>query len=585
MESRSELSCLVGGQQGEGIESVGEILAKSMGRIGFYLFSYRNFSSRIKGGHTDFNLRISNDQVYNTAEKIEIVIAFDEETINLHQASMIEGGVILFDPKTVKMDNIAISEGVHLYEFPFYEMAKEIGSPLMKNIVAVGAACALLSHPIETFERAVKEQFEKKGEAIVNKNIVALQKGFEYLQQLTTIRFTLEDPEPGDHIFLSGNDAITLGSILGGCRFMAGYPITPASEILENLVRLMPQYGGVVVQTEDELAAIAMVIGAGYAGTRAMTASSGPGISLMQEAVGLAGMTEVPVVIVNCQRGGPSSGMATKVEQSDLNAMITGTHGEAPRIVLAPSTVEEAINDMQKAFNLAEQFQCPVFIAADLLLVTSKQTVESNDFQQAKLERGKMISDAELLDNPDKMFKRFEVTEDGISPRSIPGQRKGMHHFTGIEHSQTGHPSEDPNNRVAQMNKRARKLQFVPQDDAIKYDGNKQPEVLFIGFGATYGAIREARMELEGHGVKVGHAQIRMVHPLPKMELSNYIEEARTVIVVEQNSTGQLANAIKQKINVHSKLHSCLKYSGIPFSRSDITSFYNETAIAYKELV
>lgn len=584
MKTIQELSCLVGGQQGEGIESIGEILSKSMGRSGFYLFSYRNFSSRIKGGHTDFNLRISKERVYNTSDKLEIVIAFDEETIQLHQASMIEGGIILYDPKTVNTEHVSIREDIHCFEIPFYTLAKEISSPLMKNIIAVGAICALLGQSLEIFMEAITKRFEKKGQTVIDKNISAVQKGYNYLQQLTVIRFMLEDSPAGERIFLSGNEAITLGSILGGCRFMAGYPITPASEILENLVTLMPQYGGVALQSEDELSAVAAVIGAGYAGARAMTATSGPGLSLMQEAIGLSSTIEVPIVIVDCQRGGPSSGMATKVEQSDLNAMISGTHGEAPRIVLSPSTIEEALLDMPKAFNLAEQFQCPVFIAADLVLVTSKQSCDV-DLEQIKVERGKLLSNEELLESTEVTFERFAITEDGISPRTIPGQKNGIHHVTGIEHSPSGHPSENPDNRIAQMDKRAKKLDLVPQDDAIKYEGDNQPDVLFIGFGSTYGAIREARTQLEKSGMKIGHSHIRMIHPLPASELSHYVDTASTIIVVEQNSTGQLANIIKQHITVHSKLHKCLKYNGVPFSCSDITSYFENIESTNKELV
>ncbi|WP_209812204.1 2-oxoacid:acceptor oxidoreductase subunit alpha [Ammoniphilus resinae] len=576
---KSEVSCLVGGMQGEGIESVGEILAKALGRNGYYLFGYRNFSSRIKGGHSDFHLRIGKDPVYNASERFELILAFDHESIELHQRSLIDGGVILFDPKTVKIDQITIRGGIQSIAFPFSDMAAELGSKQMKNMVAVGAACALFDQPIGVFGDAVREQFAKKGEAIVEKNMAAVKKGHEFLQELMDTRFPLEkQPQSGQRLFLSGNDAISIGAVLGGCRFMAGYPITPASDILENLVQMLPNYGGVAVQTEDELAAIAMVIGAGYAGTRAMTATAGPGISLMQEAIGLAGATETPIVIVDTQRGGPSSGMATKIEQSDLHAMITGTHGEAPRIVLAPSTVEEAMLDMPKAFNLAEKYQCPVFVASDLVLSTSKQTCEMANLQleDIQIDRGKRVAETELAMSGDRVYKRFAITDDGITARSIPGQKKGMHHVTGIEHGPTGHPSENPANRVAQMSKRARKLQCVPMNDAIKYEGIPQAEVLLIGFGSTYGAIREARLWMQKEGAAVGHVHVRMLHPLPAAEISQYTEKAKTIIVVEQNSTGQLANLLKQHISIHAKLHPCLKFDGVPISPSEITSFCRE---------
>lgn len=585
MKPKYELSCIVGGQQGEGIESVGEILAKTMGRMGYCLYGSRNFSSRIKGGHTDFSLRISQDYVYNNSETVDILIAFDEDTINLHQNSLVEHGVILADPKTVKIDQLSLRSDIHFYEVPFSNLAQEISSNILKNMVSIGAICLLLKQPLDVFEKAAQEQFEKKGEKIVENNVSALRKGYEYTKELTDTRFLLEKTSSGQKVFLSGNEAISLGSILGGCRFMAGYPITPASEVLENLTKIIPEYGGVVVQTEDELAAVAMVIGAGYTGARAMTATAGPGLSLMQEAIGLSGAGEIPIVIVDCQRGGPSSGMATKFEQSDLNALLFGTHGESQRIILSPSTVYEAFMDMPKAFNLAEEFQCPVFVASDLLLSTSKQTFDIEDIDQIKISRGKRVSSEELLVSEQPFYNRFADTADGITPRSIPGQAKGMHHVTGIEHGPSGHPSENPDNRITQMEKRARKLQTVPLDQSIKYEGKESADIVLIGFGSTYGAMREARMQLEKSGASIGHIQVRMIQPLPIKELSKYTNIASTVIIVEQNSTGQLANIIKQSIPIHTKMYSCLKYNGVPIAPSEITSFAESIVSIKKELV
>lgn len=585
MKSKFESSCIVGGQQGEGIESVGEILAKALSRMGYCLFGSRSFSSRIKGGHTDFNLRISQNYIYNNSEEIDFIIAFDQETIQLHQKSLVPNGIVLADPKTVDIEKLMVRPDIQLFEVPFSKIAVEINNSILKNMVSIGAACLLLQKPLNEFEKALKEQFNKKGENIVNMNIQALRKGYEYLSEVTKIRFPLEPADSGQKIFLSGNDAISLGAVLGGCRFMAGYPITPASEVLENLTKLLPNYGGVVVQSEDELSAIAMVIGAGYTGVRAMTATAGPGLSLMQEAIGLSGAGEIPIVIVDCQRGGPSSGMATKFEQSDLNAMLFGSHGESPRIVLTPGTVLEALTDTQRAFNLAEQFQCPVFVASDLLLATSKQTIDITEIDQIEINRGQIISEEELLKNEKQFYSRFSLTNNGISPRSIPGQKKGTHHVTGIEHGPTGHPSENPENRISQMNKRSKKLNYVPKGEAINHEGSIDAEFLLVGFGSTYGAIREAKMQLEKSGFSCGHAQIRMIQPFPVEELSGYTDRALTVIIVEQNSTGQLANVIKQNSPIHSKLHSCLKYNGVPITASEITSFVMQIGSIKKEFV
>lgn len=585
MIQKQEISIIIGGQQGEGIESVGEILAKSMSRLGYHLFGSRSFSSRIKGGHSDFNLRINKERVYNNSEELDMIIAFDEDTVKLHQKSLNHTGIILADPKLVEINDLDLKNSSQYFEIPFTQLAVDLGSGMMKNMIAVGTAAYLLNQNIEEFEKAIQEQFSKKGTSIVEKNIEAFRKGYKFAQANINNSFHLPQIVGNQRIFLSGNEAISLGAALGGCRLMAGYPITPASEVLESLMKMIPEFGGVVVQTEDELAAISFVIGAGYSGARAMTATAGPGLSLMQEAIGLSGATEIPVVIVDCQRGGPSSGMATKFEQSDLNAMLGGTHGESPKIILSPSNVVEALLDMPKAFNLAERYQCPVFVASDLLLSTSKQTLDFEDIEEITIDRGKIVSEETLLENMGPFFERFAVTEDGISPRSIPGQKKGMHHVTGIEHGPSGHPSENPENRVAQMDKRKRKLEHIPLDDSIKYAGSKEPEILFVGFGSTYGVMHEARKELMELGIEIGHAHIRMLSPFPVSELTEYTDRADKVIIVEQNSTGQLAYLIKQYLPIHSKTHSCLKYSGVPISSSEILSFVNGIQSINKEMV
>ncbi len=304
------------------------------------------------------------------------------------------------------------------------------------------------------------EIFGKKGQKVVQKNMEAIKKGADYIceqlgEQLETMKL---DPADGKkRMFMIGNDAIALGALAGGARFMPAYPITPASEIMEYLIKKLPQFGGTVIQTEDEIAACTMAIGANYAGVRALTASAGPGLSLMMEAIGLAGITEQPVVIIDTQRGGPSTGLPTKQEQSDLMAMIYGTHGEIPKIVMAPSTVEEAFYDTIEAFNLAEEYQCPVIMLTDLQLSLGKQSVEPLDYNRVEIRRGK-LQQGELRRAEEKQYyKRYRVTEDGVSPRVIPGMKHGIHHVTGVEHDETGKPSESPVNRDDQMNKRLRK--------------------------------------------------------------------------------------------------------------------------------
>jgi 2-oxoglutarate/2-oxoacid ferredoxin oxidoreductase subunit alpha len=372
-----------------------------------------------------------------------------------------------------------------------------------------------------------------------------------------------------------GNDAIALGALAGGVRLMAAYPITPASEIMEYLIKKLPMVGGTVIQTEDEIAAATMAIGANYGGIRSFTASAGPGLSLMMEAIGLSGMTEQPLVVVDTQRGGPSTGLPTKQEQSDLMAMIYGTHGEIPKIVLAPSTVQEAFYDTVEAFNLAEEYQCPVIILSDLQLSLGKQTVEPLDYSKVEIRRGKLVKEQDQLVElePKKYFKRYEVTPDGVSPRVTPGMKNGIHHVTGVEHDETGKPSESPVNRQAQMDKRMRKIEKINFNNPVHINApHEESDILLIGFNSTRGVIEEAMSRLEADGMKVNHAHIRLIHPFPAEELEPLMQKTKKVAVIEHNATGQLASIIKMNVGYGSKIKNMTKYDGTPFLPHEVYS-------------
>ena len=563
----NQLSWKVGGQQGEGIESTGEIFSIALNRLGYYLYGYRHFSSRIKGGHTNNKIRVSTTEVRSVSDDLDILVAFDQETIDVNYKELHENGIIIADSKI----NPKKPEGLKasLYAVPFTEIATDLGTSLMKNMVAVGATCAVLNLNINVFEVVVQEIFGRKGQQIVSKNMEAIQAGYDYLKKQITENSKLMELDKADgqkRLFMIGNDAIALGAIAGGCRFMAAYPITPASEIMEYLIKKLPALGGAVIQTEDEIAAATMAIGANYGGVRAITASAGPGLSLKMEAIGLSGMTETPLVIVDTQRGGPSTGLPTKQEQSDLMAMIYGTHGEIPKIVLAPSTVQEAFYDTAEAFNLAEEYQCPVIILSDLQLSLGKQTVEPLEFDKVEIRRGKLITeDLPEIENKG-YFKRYEITEDGVSPRVIPGVKNGIHHVTGVEHDETGKPSESAVNRNLQMDKRFRKVEKIKFDTPVyKTAPHEEADLLIIGFNSTRGAIEEAMVRLEKDGMKVNHAHIRLIHPFPTDELLPLVRSAKKIAVVENNATGQLANIIKMNVGYNEKIKKILKYDGNPF--------------------
>ena len=570
----NQLSWKVGGQQGEGIESTGEIFAIALNRLGYYLYGYRHFSSRIKGGHTNNKIRVSTSEVRSISDDLDILVAFDQETIDVNYKELHSKGVILADAKfTPKKPEDTQSS---MYAVPFTEIATELGTSLMKNMVAIGATSAVLDLDIHVFEEVVREIFGKKGDKVVAKNMDAIKAGFDYMKEkmdATVPTMVLEKADGKHRMYMIGNDAIALGALAAGCRFMAAYPITPASDIMEYLIKKLPAVGGTVIQTEDEIAACTMTIGASYGGVRAITASSGPGLSLKMEAIGLAGITETPLVIVDTQRGGPSTGLPTKQEQSDLMAMIYGTHGEIPKIVIAPSTVEEAFYDTAEAFNLAEEYQCPVIVLSDLQLSLGKQTVEPLDVSKVEIRRGKLVTE-ELPEIENKgYFKRYEVTKDGISPRTIPGMKNGIHHVTGVEHAETGKPSESAANRIAQMDKRMRKVENIRFNTPVyKNAPHEDADLLIVGFNSTRGAIEEAIVRLEKDGLKVNHAQIRLIHPFPTDEVLSLVRSAKKVLVVENNATGQLANIMKMNIGHAEKITKFVKYDGNPFLPHEVHS-------------
>jgi 2-oxoglutarate ferredoxin oxidoreductase subunit alpha len=568
----SQLSWKIGGQQGEGVESTDRIFSTALNRLGYYLYGYRHFSSRIKGGHTNNKIRISTTAIRAISDDLDILVAFDQETIDLNYRELRNGGVIVADAKF--SPTVDENADIRLFSVPFTQIADELGTSLYKNMVASGASWALLGLPLDVFNKAVEEEYGRKGQAVVQKNIEAVRRGAEYVLELASgplPDFQLQPSDGKAKLFMIGNDAIALGAVAAGCRFMPAYPITPASEIMEYLIKKLPKYGGTVIQTEDEIAAINMAIGANYGGVRAMTASAGPGLSLMVEAIGLAGMTETPVVIVDTQRGGPSTGLPTKQEQSDIFSLIYGTHGEIPKIVLAPSTIEECFYDAIEAFNLSEQFQCPVILVTDLQLSLGKQTAEELDYNRIQINRGKLILDELPALEDNKLFKRYEFTEDGASNRVIPGMKNGIHHVTGVEHDEVGRPSENSLNRRKMMDKRLGKLNHVKVNNPILVDAPHQnPDILIVDMNSLGGTVDEARTRLDKDGIKTNHVTVRLLHPFPADELRPYIENAKKIVVVENNATGQLANLIKLNIGYAQKIENHLKYDGNPFVPHEI---------------
>lgn len=567
-----QLSWKVGGQQGEGIESTGEIFSTTLNRMGYHLYSYRHFSSRIKGGHTNNNVRISTKEVRAVSDNINILVAFDQQTIDLNSHELVEGGIILADSKFNPEKDEDLD--VQLISIPFTATAKELGSQLMKNMVAIGASARLMNLELQPFKDMIYTMFIRKGQEIVDSNHEALIQGYQLMDdEMDTLRgdFEMLPSDSDPRLFLIGNDAISFGALNAGVRFMAAYPITPASEIMEYMISHLPKVGGTVIQTEDEIAAVTMAIGSNYAGARSFTSSAGPGLSLMMESIGLSGMTETPLVIVDTMRGGPSTGLPTKQEQSDLMQMIYGTHGDIPKIVLAPSDVEDAFYTTIEAFNLAEYYQVPVILLSDLQMSLGKQSSAPFDMSRVEINRGKTITE-DIEGQEDDYFERYSDEEDGISPRPIPGTKGGIHHVTGVEHSTVGTPNEGPENRQLQMDKRMRKLKDFTMDEPFKARGGVESELLILSFLSVNGVANEAAERIDADITTIN---LKQIHPFPIDALRPYLQGAKEILVIEQNYSAQLQSVLKMNYHGHDRIRSHVKYDGTPFKPNEIEAHIN----------
>lgn len=577
MQETCNFSWSIGGQQGEGIESAGEIFSSALNRLGFFLYCHRHFSSRIKGGHTSYSIRLASRPVRTSSGRLDILIALDQESVDLARDMFTTNSIILADTKLALQPNADC--GATVIPVPCSEIAEKCGSPFLKNLVMLGASAALFGISAGQVHPALDTVFSKKGEQILMQNKSALQAGIDFIENHSACpkreKFILIPPDTSPQLLMMGNEAIALGAIAAGARFMAAYPITPASDIMEYLIKKFPQLGGAVIQTEDEIAACTMAIGANYGGARAFTATSGPGFSLMAEAIGLSGMTETPLVVIDCQRGGPSTGLPTKQEQSDIVAAIFNTHGDTPKIVMCPGTAEEAFYDTFEAFNLAEEYQCPVILLSDLQLSLCKQTLPYPRLNDLAVRRGKLAGSELPALGPAEYFKRFAATVDGISPRTLPGTRNGIHLVTGLEHDAAGKPAEAPDIRRMQTDKRHRKLDTViDRFPAPLYIQAAHPEadLLIVGVSATRGAIEEAVELLGKEGYKINHIHFRLLHPFPAKAFQAYVQSAQKTLVVEHNRTGQLLQLIRMHIADENRLTGLTKYDGEFFSVAEILS-------------
>ncbi|HEV3085592.1 MAG TPA: 2-oxoacid:acceptor oxidoreductase subunit alpha, partial [Candidatus Elarobacter sp.] len=568
----NSVEVMFGGQAGDGSLTTGDLIAGVFKRMGLEVYTYKDFPSRIRGGHTNYVIRAGEHRDFGMADAVDALVAFDLEAVEAHIDEMRPGGFVIFDNTSETVPDEVKRTDVNWYEIPLAKIAKEqLGLELVRNTITIGVLGALIGMDPEIIRNDVRGVYQRKGEKVVDLNMRAIEAGETFVLENFADRpsgYGLVASDDGDRLIMMGNDAIAYGALVAGCRFMAGYPITPATDVLEWMSKHLPKFGGVVVQAEDELAAITMTLGASFAGVRAMTATSGPGQALMTEAIGLAGVLEIPVVVVECARAGPSTGMPTKTEQSNLNHLIYSGHGEIPRVVIAPGTVAESFELATTAFNLAEKYQLPVFILTEQALCQSKATLRPFDLDKVTIDRGKLIDEGEVTFGE---YKRFAFTDDNVSPRVIPGIPGGMHLAPGSEHNDAGVITENAANRSRMMEKRMGKLVTMRPDlpKAVLH-GIADADISIIGYGANRGPIAEAVQRLANGGVLTRFLQLRTLWPFPDEDIKEFVRGAQHVFVVENNYTGQLMQLIRAVVGPLDALHGVRKYNGQPFRPIEI---------------
>lgn len=563
----NNITLMITGIQGEGIVSTGNILIKTLSHLGYFTYGFRNFASRIKGGQTSYIIDISTEKVLACNDKLDILIASDIESIETNITKLKKNGLLIHD-SIIDLKGYATNKDFYILPFPLSDIAKEHGSSIMKNTSLLGLLGKILNIPMDSMDEIIRKTFMKKGENVVLQNLFILEESYNFPMDTKNIskKYRLGSCNFSKRPSMLGNEAIALGALMGGCRLMTAYPITPASEIMEYLSKKLPKYNGVLIQTEDEIAAVTMAIGGAYGGARSMTATSGPGISLMMESIGLAGMAEIPLVIVDSQRAGPSTGLPTKHEQSDISFLYYGPSGEIPLIIVTPYSVEECFYQTINAFNLSEKYQCPVIILSDLSLGLSRQTIDNLKKDLITIDRGQIIT-KKVLSNQTQDFKRFDFSVDNISTRSFPGTEGGIHKVTGLEHSVIGTPNSTPLNRKKMMDKRLSKTEELKLQSNIDLFGHISSDMLVLSIGSNYGIIKKT---VETFNLPIAYGMFKMLRPLPTKQLNTLFKMYSKILIVENNATGQLFSIIRQELGYHEKLNSLIKYDGTPFLIQEI---------------
>lgn len=568
--SKTSFVIRIGGESGEGIVTIGEVFVRIAAISGLEVFTFRTFPAEIMGGHVMYQARIGPERVLSQGDQTDVLVAMNQEGFDKHIDELRRGGCLVYDSDVFSPPQ---SADFLPYAIPVSRLSKELNFARGKNLIMVGALGQLFGLPLDKSEQMVERRLGKY-KSLLSLNLDSLRLGRQYVQEHCPERppVYLEPPvgRTEDRLVMTGNQATALGALAAGCRFFSGYPITPATSIMEFLAQELPQLGGTLIQAEDEIAAITMIMGASYGGTKAMTATSGPGLALMIEAIGHASMTEIPVVVVDVQRAGPSTGMPTKTAQGDLFMALYASNDEAPRFVIAPDSVEDCFYQIVNAFNLAEKYQMPVIVLTDQAMSERVETIKPIDLGRVQvIDRLKPAFNDNGRDNG---YERYALTEDGVSPMAIPGMRGGHYVAEGLEHDERGAPNYSPEMHRAMTEKRYRKVEAARHElrrwNVVDEWGDPGAEIGIIGWGSTKGTVREAMARAGQEGVRVCALYPEMLLPMPDEEIHAFLANKRAVIVPELNYRGMFGDVITHRYNVD--VRHVTKYDGLPFKVQNI---------------
>lgn len=572
-QKEEDISVVLCGEAGQGIQTVEAILAQAVKQSGYNIFSTKEYMSRVRGGQNSTEIRISSRRVASYVDRIDLLLALSSGAINHLKDRISSETLIMGDPEHIKpfKDNKIIDNVVdsNFIEIPLMKTAQEIGGPIFANVIAAGVLSCLLNIPHEIFDGLISDMFARKGSEILEKDLKAGEAGYTIGKDLTEseegeLQLSLQGQSSvRDELLINGTDAVGLGCLAGGCRFISSYPMTPSTPLQNFLASNAHEFELIYEQAEDEIAAINMALGASYAGARSIVATSGSGFALMEEGVGLAGMIETPIVIYIGQRPGPAVGLPTRTSQEDLNLALYSGPGEFPRIIFSPGNLEDAFTLTHKAFDLSEKYQIPVFILSDQYFVDCYYNIPSLPLEDVENENYLIKTTSE--------YKRYLITHDGITPRGIPGYGDGLVIVDSDEHDEEGHITEDLEIRTKMVDKRLRKMEQIREEAVTpELGGSEDYRSLVMGWGSTYWPIRESVENFNDKypDQKLGFLHFKQVYPLHS-SVADYLEKAEDVIIMENNAQGQLANIIKLEtgFEIHEKF---LKYNGMPFSVEEV---------------